>query len=153
MTNNFICYILRNNNEKYKNRTYNGFTNNIKRRIRQHNGIIKGGAKYTCRYRIDENSWQIIAIVSGFPDKINALQCEWRIKHPDNKKRRKNKYNTPSGRIMGLNEVLKLNKWTNNSTVENTFKINVLILDEYSHLLSDLPDNVRVEIFKDVDSL
>ena len=38
----YVCYIL-----KSGNRTYNGSTNNMRRRLRQHNGEIKGGAKYT----------------------------------------------------------------------------------------------------------
>ena len=42
--NNYIVYILVNSHTKY---TYLGITNNSSRRIRQHNGEIKGGAKYT----------------------------------------------------------------------------------------------------------
>ena len=36
------CYIIYN-----KNKSYVGITNNLNKRIRQHNGMIKGGAKYT----------------------------------------------------------------------------------------------------------
>ena len=39
-----ICYCIQNNN---KNKTYIGATNEFSRRIRQHNGIISGGAKST----------------------------------------------------------------------------------------------------------
>lgn len=42
--NDFIVYLLKNTHTKY---TYLGVTNNSSRRIRQHNGEIKGGAKYT----------------------------------------------------------------------------------------------------------
>ena len=42
--NNYILYLLKNTSNKY---TYLGITNNSERRIRQHNNIIKGGAKYT----------------------------------------------------------------------------------------------------------
>ena len=42
--NNYIVYLLINTNTKH---TYLGITNNSARRIRQHNGEIKGGAKYT----------------------------------------------------------------------------------------------------------
>lgn len=42
--NNFIVYLLKNTHSKY---TYLGVTNKSERRIRQHNGEIKGGAKYT----------------------------------------------------------------------------------------------------------
>jgi len=42
--NNYIVYLLTNTSNR---NTYLGITNNSERRIRQHNGIIKGGAKYT----------------------------------------------------------------------------------------------------------
>ena len=42
--NNFIVYLLINTSNKY---TYLGITNNSARRIRAHNGEIKGGARYT----------------------------------------------------------------------------------------------------------
>ena len=52
----FFCYILSSLNEKYLNSTYIGFTDNPLHRIRQHNGEIKGGAKFTKRKR----PWQLI---------------------------------------------------------------------------------------------
>jgi putative endonuclease len=46
--NNFCVYLLKNTTNKY---TYLGITNNSQKRIRQHNGIIKGGAKYTHAFK------------------------------------------------------------------------------------------------------
>ena len=40
----YTVYLLKNTSNEY---TYLGITNNSDRRIRQHNNIIKGGAKYT----------------------------------------------------------------------------------------------------------
>ena len=40
--NAYNCYIIFNDNYSYV-----GITNNLSRRIRQHNTLIKGGAKYT----------------------------------------------------------------------------------------------------------
>lgn len=139
----FYCYILKNNDN---NKTYNGFTVNTDRRIRQHNSIIKGGAKATKGV----NTWHIYALISGFPDKVNALQCEWRIKHPDNKKIRGNKYYGPKGRIIGLNEVLSLDKWTNNSTVLNAdITLTVYIDEEYINLITvDKPNIIIKKIEK-----
>lgn len=129
------CYILQNDDNQ---RTYNGYTVNTIRRLRQHNGEITGGAKSTrC-----SKTWQYIAIVSGFPNNINALQCEWRIKKPFNKRRTK-EYCSPEGRIKGLNHVLHLDKWTSNSIMSG-FPLDVKILSKYKHLLTDLPDYITV---------
>ena len=148
--NKWYCYILRNKMECHKNRTYNGFTNNPKNRLRQHNQEIKGGAKYTSRY--GNKTWEIYALLTGFPDSKNALQCEWRIKHPNNKRKRPIKYNSPSGRIKGLNEVLKLNRWTNNSIIDNdSFQLTLWITDEYAHLITDLPNNIKINIVDQID--
>jgi predicted GIY-YIG superfamily endonuclease len=158
------CYILKNNDPKYKNRTYNGYTNNPKQRIRQHNQEICGGAKYTKKFgqrsnlltlrtnKSGDKNWQMYVLISGFPTKQNALQCEWKIKHPDNKRKRSKKYNSPAGRVIGLNEVLKLNRWTNNSTINNTFTINIFITKEYEHLLlTYMKPNIIVHVVDSID--
>ena len=41
----YVVYLLKNTSN---DRTYLGITNNSVRRLRQHNGDLKGGAKYTC---------------------------------------------------------------------------------------------------------
>ncbi len=144
-TSKLYCYILKNSHQPDKNRTYNGFTNNPGRRIRQHNKEIKGGAKYTGQY--GNGSWEMYALVGGYPDNHNALQCEWRIKHPNNKRKRPSKYNNPTGRIKGLNKVLKLDYWTTNSTCKSSdTPLDVYILKDYSHLLTDMPDHITVHI-------
>ena len=80
-----FCYILKNDYYPHQRRTYNGFTNNPIRRIRQHNPEIKGGALYTKKF--GNKQWEYIALVSGFPNSRNALQCEWKIKKPNNRRR------------------------------------------------------------------
>lgn len=74
-TSKHIVYLLSSTTTK---RTYVGYTVDIERRLRQHNGIIKGGAKYTKNGR----PWIVSAIVEGFPNKTTALQFEWRAHHP-----------------------------------------------------------------------
>jgi len=146
----WYCYILKNTYTPHQNRTYNGATNNPKRRIRQHNGEIKGGAKYT--NAIGNKSWEFYAIIKGFPDQKNCLQMEWRIKHPDNKRRRRTKYCGKRGRILGLNEVLKLDQWTNNSVYKNKdLKFELWIVKEYADLLIDVPNNIEVNIVDKID--
>ncbi len=75
------------------NKTYVGYTNNPERRIRQHNGLIKGGAKYTTRQHKSE--WKYLAIIAS-PEFTHqtALSFEWYVKH--------SKYNRVNGRIQSL---------------------------------------------------
>jgi predicted GIY-YIG superfamily endonuclease len=54
--------------------------------LRQHNGEIKGGAKYTTRRLSGTARWQRICSVSRFPDQRAALQFEYRWKSLSRKK-------------------------------------------------------------------
>jgi predicted GIY-YIG superfamily endonuclease len=77
------CYIIRIPN---KNRTYVGYTVEPTRRIKQHNGILKGGAKATSISK----DWQFLAIITSDSElftKVLALSVEWHLKHPDGKSR------------------------------------------------------------------
>lgn len=107
----WYCYILRSVNSLYLNNTYNGSTNDLKRRLRQHNGFIGGGAKATH----NKGPWEIYAVLTGFETHNEALSCEWKIKHPTGKKLRPKKYCGIHGRIDALNIILSLDTWTNNS--------------------------------------
>ena len=83
----FFCYIIVLNeeidNKEIKiTRSYIGYTVNPYNRIRQHNQIIKGGAKAT---KIS-NNWEYLFIIEGFKTSNDALCCEWKLKHPNNKK-------------------------------------------------------------------
>lgn len=69
-----MCYVLK--SIQY-NKVYIGYTINFGRRIRQHNGEIKGGAKRTKRWR----PWQPICRVKGFYDSSSALRFEYRVQH------------------------------------------------------------------------
>ena len=78
---NYIIYLLINT---CNNKTYVGITNNKERRIRQHNGELVGGAKYTTCNK-DTGSW----IYYGWIEPIDpnnvlikniALSLEKRIK-------------------------------------------------------------------------
>ncbi len=57
-------------------RTYVGATSDPDRRLKQHNREQSGGARSTAGV-----AWKRAALVSGFLDKIEALQFEWRWKH------------------------------------------------------------------------
>jgi predicted GIY-YIG superfamily endonuclease len=71
----WVVYVLQSKeNDRF---TYVGATVNVERRLRQHNGKLVGGAKYTRSHR----PWSLRYIVSGFIDKIMCLQFEWRVKY------------------------------------------------------------------------
>ncbi|KAH0478290.1 MAG: uncharacterized protein KVP18_002263 [Porospora cf. gigantea A] len=58
--------------------SYIGFTNQPKRRLRQHNREIKGGARKTATSR----PWVMSLVVSGFMSTVQALQFEWSLNNP-----------------------------------------------------------------------
>lgn len=60
------------------NRTYIGYTTSMKKRLRQHNGELVGGAKATKYGR----PWRVVCWIEGFTDKKTALKFEWRCHHP-----------------------------------------------------------------------
>ena len=150
---NYICYIL-----KCGNYTYNGCTNNFKRRIRQHNGEIVGGAKCTSR----RGPWEPYCIVTGFKDNIEALQAEWRIKKVEgirivdskgrNKvsyRRRPARFSRPKGRIKGLNQILKLDQFTSKSKrLIKDMELTIYLDKEYHELLDEVPENI---LLKDIN--
>jgi predicted GIY-YIG superfamily endonuclease len=74
MENEYIIYLIIN---KSNNRTYVGITNNAERRIRQHNGLIKGGAKYTKNYK-GNGEWEYYGFILGL-DKSTALSIEKKV--------------------------------------------------------------------------
>lgn len=57
--------------------TYLGITTNLSRRVRQHTGQIKGGAKATKRER---SHWALISIVEGFKNRSEAMRWEKLVK-------------------------------------------------------------------------
>ncbi len=59
--------------------TYVGVTPSIRRRLRQHNGIIKGGARYTTniKSRYPQYEWQCVCYTVGFQTTRQCLQAEW----------------------------------------------------------------------------
>jgi predicted GIY-YIG superfamily endonuclease len=71
----YNCYLLLSYNKKAKRKVYCGYTIDVIRRLRQHNGLILGGAKRTRKGR----PWNLICYVTGFPDSRTALQFEYFI--------------------------------------------------------------------------
>lgn len=145
----YFCYFLRNKKEEYKNYTYCGFTTNPERRLRQHNEEIKGGAKAT---RGKGHSWEFMMLLTGFKSKNNALSCEWRLKHPDNKKRKSKVYSGIEGRVKTLNEILLLNKWTEKCVIANEeCKYQLYIREEIMDKLQNIPEHIQIENINEIN--
>lgn len=110
------------------NRTYVGYTNNIYRRILEHNGYGNEGAKRTKAGR----PWKVVCILSGFPTSRAALQFEYawhQIRAP-----RKRTKNGPDGKrryikcphIIDCNRGLQMlfeKKWTQTAPEPHSFPL------------------------------
>lgn len=147
----WYVYILQ--SMSYSTSTYVGKTNDLVRRLRQHNGELKcGGAKRTKRNR----PWKYFCYISGFPDEKCALQFEWRMHHPPNpnyRKRKNNKTvnnqraNNKKGpylkgiprRVKNLRDVLTLNRWTSNAPLALSVVLMIHWKEERYDLNLNLP--------------
>ena len=54
---------------------YVGATNNVERRLRQHNGELRGGAKFT-----RGKQWKVGAVYGPYPNRSSAQKIELRVK-------------------------------------------------------------------------
>jgi predicted GIY-YIG superfamily endonuclease len=73
-----FVYILQSTVEARK--SYVGVTNSLPRRLRQHNGQLAGGARFTRTAR----PWRFHAIFAT-ANRHDALSIEWKIKHQKRK--------------------------------------------------------------------
>jgi predicted GIY-YIG superfamily endonuclease len=108
-----------------KNRqfTYAGVSPDPVQRLRKHNGEICGGAKYTAS---KGPGWKHVCIVSGFQNKIQALQFEWAVKHhpPRN-------VGGIASRLKKLREVMAKEKWTSKSPPSCDVPLEVKYMDDW----------------------
>jgi len=120
------CYVLIND---WDNKTYNGYTNNPARRLRQHNGEISGGARYTTRRRKKDGAvprnWEFLVLIEcpGMTQR-QALSLEWYLKHITNGRRRPREYNGANGRLASLPIALGNPKFAG-------FSFRIRVLDRY----------------------
>ena len=108
-----VVYCLVTPDDRY---TYVGATKNLKRRLRQHNGEITGGAKYTRRSK----SWRVLFFTEGFKGWREALSFEWHLKHVTKYRRGSSPVNR---RWRNVRTLLKRPRWEHISLIDNE-KIN-----------------------------
>ena len=113
----WFFYIIQN-----KNCTYAGVSPDPIRRLRQHNGEIKGGAKYTIS---KGPGWKHVCIVSGFQTKIQSMQFEWAVKH-----QKPRNVGGIDARLKKLNEVMLKERWTSKSPLSADVHLKVNYIEE-----------------------
>ncbi len=95
----YFCYCLVRTDGK---QTYIGATVDPDHRLKQHQGLLKGGARATAG-----KEWRRVCLVGGFPSWNDALKFEWRWKRLGRKHRSWEK---------GLEHLLGLDKPTTSAT-------------------------------------
>jgi predicted GIY-YIG superfamily endonuclease len=105
-TEKYYCYVLR--PIKHKQKSYCGTTNDLSRRLDQHNKIKSGGAKSTAR----GGPWEFYIVIEGFQSHGEVLSFEYLMKHPTREKKRPKEYTGVSGRVKSLNVVLAQDRWS-----------------------------------------
>ena len=117
----YLVYIL-----KSDNYTYIGMTNDFFKRWKQHNKILKGGAKATSK----RDNWSPICIIDGFPSLKEACQCEWKLKRvKGHKKRVQNVYH----------HLVNVDKWTSNSPFIKEQSLTIYVTEAYKEFFYDYP--------------
>lgn len=127
----YLCYCIK---SIETSKTYVGITNNLQRRLRQHNGELKGGARYTTG---TGGTWSLAMLVGPFSTQQHALHFEWHWKHAEPKK-----LTGLKGRQVKLLTLLK-NKIS--------WPLQLYVQTEWPELHTDLPDHVtRVDTAEDI---
>ena len=119
--NNYNCYYCYFIISQKNNKTYIGITNNLEKRIKQHNGELKGGAKSTK----SSSNWSFHTIIGKFNNKSEAMSFEWYWKHQQN---RNSKWvSTKAGidnKMKRLLELILDNKWEHINIINHVDIVN-----------------------------
>jgi hypothetical protein len=78
---------------------------NLERRLKQHNGVLKGGARATH----NRGPWNFLIVITSHCWECisTAMQHEWSIKYPTRKRPRPKEYNGKLGRLRSLQKVFE----------------------------------------------
>ncbi len=75
------------------------------------------------------------------------LSAEWKINHPSGKRKKEKKYCGVNGRIVGLNHILLLDKWTSKCDINNNNCLyHLYVTNDMIHCvdINSLPSNIQV---------
>lgn len=141
------CYILYNTKNL---KTYVGYTVDPLRRLKQHNGFLLGGARYTKQCK---GAWSFLAVITcpTFTSNL-ALSLEWYIKYNSGKKQNASK--GASGRVTSLINILRLNKKFNDRNVEYH-----LYMSKYgqsiitNHMMTDLLQLDNIVLYDELQDI
>jgi len=73
---NWIVYLLVSRSLKFYNYSYVGITTDLDRRLKQHNGLLTGGAKYTSSRR----PFELLYSIDNIKNRSEATKLELNIK-------------------------------------------------------------------------
>jgi predicted GIY-YIG superfamily endonuclease len=146
----WLCYLIKSLDS---NKTYIGCTNNLLRRLDDHNNINKGrGAKYTRGER-----WVPACYVTGFQTHSQCLSFEWKFKNMRKHRTKSNKKikqlslsdipykygkNTLHDRVLDLYSLVHLEKWTSKCPNASTIPLIINWIDPNLQYDIQLPDYV-----------
>jgi predicted GIY-YIG superfamily endonuclease len=126
----FLCYVIE---SQTKRCTYVGITNNLERRLRQHNGDLAGGAKYTSRDGL--RPWTLVMTIAGFQSHKEALQFEWAYHHTKGPR-------ALPGRIVKLRTLLSKPRWTRSAPEAVSVPLTIQLYQPLD--LAPLPPHITV---------
>ena len=120
----YFVYLLK---STVSNRTYVGYTIDIKQRLRRHNGEISGGAKKT---RVGR-PWKVVLYVSGFGYERTALQYEFCVQ----KTRRYKQGAGIANKMRVMKSLLSQERICSTAPLTSEFKKIIFFSDDASRVL------------------
>lgn len=122
-TRSWCVYLILSTNDPIK--TYVGVTNNFSRRLKQHNGELKGGAKASRAGR----PWICACIIRGFDDRSEACEFESKWKSLSIKMPRKGKSDNTMKQSVDTAHALLQHRQAALNRVKGSFSCNHLEID------------------------
>lgn len=122
----YVCYLIK---CIKTSATYIGITNDFHKRLRQHNGVIVGGAK-----RTRGKQWKAVLHVSGCMSKREVLMFEWAWQKRSDIGR---KCAGMTSKLTRLCNLLCADRWTRAAPLAHLRPLTITIMD------LDFAENIR----------